>query len=244
MKVEGDGTRLCQNPCALVHLGEQLRRVHGLQVKPQHAGIGSRQQQQSLHQNGHALDLLQGALDDLAIRCRGARGAQRHFQFTLQDGQGRLQFVRSVGAELVHLAKRQVKAFEHGVQHAGEAVQFVAGAAFLKTLGQMLGTDAPRRFRHVLDRRQRPPRQRPTAARCQQQAKRQHRRHDPQEAAARGVQIFLRHAHLDDVAHPPPGEHRLSENTHRIIRQPVHRLVRLAPGSRVAPRLGAERQAA
>jgi len=102
-------------------------------------GVGFGEQGEAVHDLGEALDFIQLALQLLAAR--GGQGGilQRGLEFGMDDGQGRLEFVRGVEGELAHALESIVQARRHCVEDLGQAVEFIAALAARQRFAEIIG---------------------------------------------------------------------------------------------------------
>ena len=76
-EVQNHPTSMGQNLALLAYLCDQAGEVDRLVIHAEHPGIGTRQEQQSFHQTGNPVALLQRTCQHTAIFVRGSGGAER-----------------------------------------------------------------------------------------------------------------------------------------------------------------------
>ena len=188
------------------------------------------------------IDFFEGTPQGTLIVVRASRRAEGNLELTFQDGEGRLQLVGGVGAKLANLMKGGVQASEHLVESFRQPVQLIAGAGFLQTLGEVFCTDTTGGLRHPVHRPECPTREYPPTPTCQHEDEGEHRPHGQEEAAARDVQVLLRHPDLDQADDTARLDHRHGQYPDRIRPHALHRLESRKPCRGVLEHLRTQRQ--
>ena len=178
-----------------------------MRVQPQYPGIGAGQQQQARHQLVKPVDLLESAHEHPLVLRGCSHGTQGDLHLSFEDGQRRLQFMGCIGAELAHLVDDGLQAVKHIVERGCQTIQFIAAAADLQALVQVVAANSLSGLRHLIDGLQRPSGKGPSAPACKQQTHGQHRRHRQEKAPARFQHVLHGQPHANQIDHAAAFDH-------------------------------------
>ena len=150
-------------------------------------GIGFGEECKSVHDFRQPVNLVELCGEKFAVGARSGRVAQLRLDLAAHDGERRLQFVRGMEREFPDVIEGIVQPLGHGVEHFGEAVQFVAVAAARQSLIEVVRLDAFHGVSEGRDRRESAAHQKPSSNQRQRKGRQPAVEHHFAEFLERGV---------------------------------------------------------
>ena len=124
---------------------QRLAQIQARFLQRQLARFRLREQQQRAHNLREPVDILQRVEHGLAVLLGGLGGEERHFKLAANGRDGRAQFVRNVGGELLDLLERRFQPLDHAVEREDQVIEFIARLPRRNAQAQVRARDALRR---------------------------------------------------------------------------------------------------
>jgi len=118
--------RLGQNLGINKAIAYQLIQPHGFRVQCDLSCVRFGKSGETIDDFGEALDFFELIAENLALGGSPCIVAKGRLNFGAHDGKRRLQFVGGVQGKFADAEKGSLEAFDHRVEHASEAVEFIA----------------------------------------------------------------------------------------------------------------------